>query len=110
MCVEILHALATEREARERAKKEVETVRSELNKFGGMWLAEKDRAERAEELIAGYERDRERWIVEADARIDAAESSLAEARRLLKAMLSNPDKISKDDARRFLSQESTDGR
>jgi hypothetical protein len=37
-------------------------------------------------------------------------TSLAEARRLLKAMLSNPDKISKDDARRFLAQESNHGR
>jgi hypothetical protein len=82
MCVEILHALATEREAREKAEKEI-------------GLAEADRsAARAGQAIAVR-------------RAEAAEHSLAEAKRLLKAMLSNPDKTSREQTRRFLAQART---
>jgi hypothetical protein len=76
-------ALATEREARERAEKAFLRVCEELGIAA---------------TAASY----------LDAR--AIRASLAEAKRLLKAMLSNPDKISKDEARRFLAQESNDGR
>jgi hypothetical protein len=78
MCVEILHALATEREAHAKSK---------------LHLSAWEDSARIN-----------------NARAEAAEHSLAEAKRLLKAMLSNPDKTSKDDARRFLAQESTDER
>jgi hypothetical protein len=85
-------ALATERERAEKAEKE----RDEL-------LLALDRCPAGPvELLAQLSYDRHR--------ADRAEASLAEARRLLKAMLSNPDKISREQARAFLAQEPNDER
>jgi hypothetical protein len=71
-------ALATEREAREKAEAGHAAARQN---FHTMQLA-----------------------------ADALRKSLAEARRLLKAMLSNPDKTSREQARAFLAQEPNDER
>ena len=52
---------------------------------------EREAREKAELTLALYESERERWIVSADARIDAAEASLAEAKRLLKPFAETAD-------------------